>query len=313
VRIFLAATEDLYRVREDRRVSLVIRDLLLSFNGKAGRIDRAYAAAGPPTTYCVDSGAHFFLSDWFKHGVKPPPAEVEAFQVKLLTELRALPAPPLFVVEMDLQDLYGGRVVQDWRERIWQPAAAGLGAAVCYVWHSVDGEQSWYDLLANPAVRWLGVGGRIAFNGGKGEIDADRLRRMVFDAYRAGKPVHGFAKVKDRVMRHIPFASVDATSWGSGALYGTHTAFNPITGRLTHAAVGRTAQRRNRDAAIGALAIRTRGRLGVGHYTGSDQNTATASISAVYQETAHAYEAYAKWITAWWEARGVDWRTVPGA
>ncbi len=312
MRIFLAATEDLYRVRPERRVSLNIRNLLLSFNGSPNRLVRAHAAAGPPRAYCVDSGAHFAISDWYKRGVKATRAETDAFLQRLLAELHTLPTPPLFVVELDLQDLYGVAAVETWRQ-LWRAAEATLHAPVCYVWHPSDGVEAWDALLADPAVRWLGVGGRIAFGTGKGSIQADMLRRMVFAAYRAGKPVHGFAQVKDRVMKYIPFASVDATSWGSGVLYGVHTSFDPATGRLVNTGVGRVAQGKSMSRVQGELAIRTRGRLGVGHYSGTGKATSVETISAVYQETANAYEAYEGWITAWWKSQGVDWSTVPGA
>lgn len=301
MKLYLAATEDLYRVKPERRVSLKLRNVLLSFNGHPGRLPRAYAASGPARSVCVDSGAHFFISAWFKHGKKPPPAEVEDFQQRLLNELRALGAPIAFAVEMDLQDLYGPRLVAEWRARIWRPFARELGTAACYVWHSTESEAVWDALVADPDVACLGMSGRVGT-----VIPLEQAKRMVLRAYAARKPVHGFAMLKDRILRHVPLATADSTSWASGALYGQVTRWDARRMKLTRASVGRKAQAADPAAVAGALAAHG-GRVTAAELRGSDKHTPLAAIAALYQETADAYTQWEDHLTELWRARGVDW------
>jgi hypothetical protein len=203
--------------------------------------------------------------------------------------------------------------VERWRKEVWQPAAARFAAPICYVWHVADSIDEWYRLLDRDDVRCLGVGGKVAMRKGGDGFYAGDLARMVEDAYRAGKPVHGFAKVHRELMMAVPFASVDSTSWASGVLYGSHTRFDAQLGKLQREDVGRRAQKTDTRKVLGTLAVHARGRLRAEDLRASGADTTAATIGAFYQETADAYEAWEDWLTAWWRARGIDWTTRLGA
>ncbi len=311
MRIYLAATEDLYRSRAERRVNLKLRHELVSFNGTRGRTVRGWQAGGPPKAYCVDSGAHFFISDWWKHGLRKSIQEVERFQTDLVEELATFPEKPAWVVEMDLQDVYGGPIVDRWRERIWLPVQERMGVPVCFVWHvATDTRAQWDALVADPNVRALGIGGRFARGDSDRGVPLAEAHSMCMAAYAAGKPVHGFAQVKREIMLRVPFASVDSTSWASGALYGQHTSFDARQGKLLRAEVGRSAQAKDSKRVQGLLAIRSGGKLRAEELRGSGEDSGSGTVQTLvqlYQETADAYEAYEDWITEWWRGHGVDW------
>lgn len=306
MRLYLSATEDCYRKNAARRIAIGVRHALFSYNGAgdaADRIVRAHGAMAPRENWCLDSGAHFFLSAFYKHGRLRPVAEAEAHQRALVEIIKALPVKPHFTVELDLQDLYGVRVVERWRREVWAPLEAATGVRVCYVWHPTDGAAGWDRMLADPAMGFLGLPAGAVFKA------LPERAAMVHAAYEAGKPVHGFALVRDKVMRAVPFYSVDSTSWGSGAIYGSLRRFDPRTGRLHSVAVGRRA-RRDDPAAVAANLAAQGGRL-----SHADMDNAThGRLSAVYQELADAYGQCEQWFTSYWRARGVDWaaRLGPG-
>ena len=301
MKVYLAATEDAYRTKEEARVRLTVPHLLTSFIGKGGyeRIDRAVQAAGPAQEWCLDSGAHFFLSAFYKHHKRPPVADAERHLASLLDTVRAAPVKPFFVVELDLQDLYGEEAVAAWRKDIFAPFEKETGVRVCYVWHAPDGQKGWDALLASDA-SYLGVGGPI---GPKG-LPLGVATRMMLRAYEAKKPVHGFAKVKGRLLRHVPFYSVDSTSWGAGVLYGTVHHFDHRTGEMRLARAGRSAFKSNPALAGGKLAIAAR-RVRASDMAGG--SAGAKNLSSVYQESADAYREFEKWFTAYWKGRGVDW------
>lgn len=310
MRIYLAATEDVYRKREEKRVVLRVEHLLVSYNGKGGveRYARAVTAAGPPRAYCVDSGAHFFISAYGKHGARKPIAEAEAHQAGFLDMIRQLEVPPAFVVELDLQDLYGMDVVTAWRRDIWMPFQRESGIPVCFVRHVTDGPRAWWDMLDHPDMHYIGFSGAMRMGGtgtgagvGTGWRDA---ARMVHDAYLVGKPVHGFAQVRVAGMRVVPFYSVDSTSWGAGALFGTVHTFDLKHGRMRSNGVGSAAFKTNPARAAGTL-LRTKARVSAKDMAGGSSQA--TGLSAIYQEAANAYKAQQDWHTGWWKNKGVDW------
>jgi hypothetical protein len=139
------------------------------------------------------------------------------------------------------------------------------------------------------------------------------MAKMVMAAYEAGKAVHGFAKVKAKLLQTIPFTTVDSTSWASGVLFGSYTVFDPRLGKLVRHSVGRTAQKQDALAVLGALAAHAGGRLRAEDLRASGKDTSAETIAAQYTETAHAYEAWEDYLTAWWAGRGVDWAARLGA
>jgi len=297
VRIYLSATEDLYK---PSGAAVRMRHLLVSYavtRNAQSRFNTALAQAGDPHSYVIDSGAHLYISQYFKHGRIDERAVPEKHMREFMTVCRTLERRPAFVVEMDLQDLYGLPVVEQWREELCIPFEHETGIPVCYVWHGNDGRRGWDALLRDDRKRVLGIGGKIISKGGLSGGDA---QAMVLDAYAAGKAVHGFAQVKTDVMRTVPFSSVDSTSWGSAAIYGSTSVFDAASGTVRKRYAGRRDFALHPDKAMGVL-LTTGGRV-----RRDDMQNAAGTVK-VYQEAVNAYDQQEQFFTAWWLAKGVDW------
>jgi len=297
MKVYLAATEDLYRAR----VAVQVQRLLISYMGAEPRLEAGLKAASvplPPTDWCIDSGAHFFLSALYKHGRKPPVKEAEEHLLKYLTYLEAHTANghPRFAVELDLQDLYGTEQIQKWREDYFFPFQARTGITVAFCWHAVDGLKVWDAMLADPRVRYVGFSALY-------KMPLEHGAQFALQAYKAGKPIHGFACVRERFLKVVPFYSVDSTSWGAGSLFGTVHKFDPMRGTIVGKDAGRSAMRKNQAKAVGNL-LTSKGRVHLRDLMGRD---AGGDLSRMYQEAARVHEQFEQWYTAYWRAKGINW------
>lgn len=301
MRVYLAATAALY-VAETERKELVcnVDRLLVSFVSStwtAERLMRAVNRTEAPD-FCVDSGAHVWLSKFFKTGERPPVEKVEAHLRGFLAAVESLPRKPSFVVELDLQRIYGMELIERWRHELWRPFEKRTGIRVCYVWHVTDGEDQWEGFLADPEVNYLGLGSG-------GSIPIDQRARLVHAAYKAGKPVHGFASVNGDWIKQVPYYSVDSTSWAAGTFFGTVPIFNPSTGVVQQLGVGRNTFKAKPRLAAGRLVRAGKGKIKFDTLTESDGKK--QDFSAYYQHAAENYRRFEQWYTAYWRIRGVDW------
>lgn len=297
MKVYLAATEDLYRAR----VQVKVKRLLISYFGAEPRLAEGLKSALNPEDWCIDSGAHFFLSALFKHNRKPPVQEAEEHLVKYLAYLEAMPTKPRFAVELDLQDLYGVQQIEKWRDDLLFPFQKRTGIDIAIAWHLIDGEAAWVSWLKKPEVRYLGLGGTR-------NISHPAMLRLVLSAFEAGKPVHGFAAIRAKLLKEVPFYSVDSTSWGAGSLFGTVHSFDAQRGMIIGKSAGRSLLRTNPSKAVGNLMgaggrIHLRDLMGVG---------VGGSLSRMYQEAALVHEKFEQWYTAYWRARGIDWEKQIG-
>lgn len=293
MRIYLAATNDLY----DGRVSCTVNRLLLSYYSQTGKkLDVAVDAAGHPKDVCVDSGAHVFLAPYHKVGTKPGIEEIELHLHSMVSRIKLLPIRPSFVVELDLQDLYGVDVVSAWRRDIWIPLEKETGIRVAYVWHTPDGLDSWRKMVDNPDMHYLGLGGpKFLELGG---------RDLVVRAYAAKKPVHGFACVRRRLLTLVPFFSVDSTSWSASSLYGLIPGFNVKKGGAFSTAPvhHRSFSGVDFKESLGSVAIHGRGLVKI-----KDVTSGMGCTDSTYQLAANTYAEAERFFTAYWCARGFDW------
>jgi hypothetical protein len=303
MRVYLAATQDIYSGSAD----VEVHRLLTSYLGKADdKIPNALAHAGfysgkpdAPTDWCVDSGAHHWISKFFKTGTRDPVEKIEAHMENLCNYIRNLDAElqPTWTVEMDLQDIYGIDLINEWREKYWYPLEVETGVRVCYVMHGSDSDDTWQEMLAHPSMNLLGMS----------IVSGQPLGRWIkrgFEAYEACKPVHGFACVKAKRMAVIPFWSVDSTSWGAGSMFGTVSSFNARIGKVQEGHAGRRTYRKDPKEAIGKL-LKTRGRVQVRDVLGT---SAGGSLSRLYQNAANEYAKMERYYNSYWKAKGIDWQ-----
>jgi hypothetical protein len=299
MRVYLAAPAQLYQYHTPFQA----RRLLISFVKMSWGVEKFQLAldnAKPTHGYCVDSGAHVWLSMFFKKQEKPPMAKVEQTIERFLPMVQQLSGDPQFVVDLDIQRIYGLPVIDGWRKTIWQPFERASGIRVCYVWHPSDGEARWEELLADPDVHYLGMGSSFKM------MPVEAWARLVYRAYQAGKPVHGFAKINAKYLMKVPFYSVDSTSWASGSFFGTVPHFNATTGAINQRSVGDKARQNVGAAAVlTRLAVTAQGKIKAdllqrGAFIGKD-------YQSFYQNGVDQYTRFEAWFTAYWKARGVDW------
>lgn len=304
MRIYLAAPIGMYQPKHTmaaRGGASVVHRVLLSFLPQFKTVDPLLCAlerSSEPVDYCVDSGAHVWLNDFFKKQLLPPVNDVEAFIRRFVASVTKLPRAPTYVVELDLQRLYGGPAVERWRREIWMPFEKETGIRVCYVWHPSDGLDKWKEMLDDTNMTYLAMASNKL-------ITEEQRVFQVFSAFQAGKPVHGFAAVDVRWIKTSPFYSVDSTSWAvSGQAFGNAAVFDPHTGKLKRYRVGNKQMRDN--SAIAQLGLL---RTGI-HASdvidlGRDKNQKL--YSRYYTQSALPYRQLEEWHTARWRNKGVDW------
>lgn len=300
MRVYLAAPGNLY---SDPKVRFTSHRLLTSFvkpSWTAERLEKAIKAANPRDGYCVDSGAHVWISSFMKTGQMPPRDQVERHLTNFVEHVQRLKQKPSFVVELDLQRIFGMSTIDAWRRDIWMPLEAKTGIRVCYVWQPTDGEATWRAMLSDDRMRYLGMGGA---QSGEKVIKNEQRAHMIYRAYEAAKPVHGFAAVRGRWLRTVPFFSVDSTSWAAGTFFGLIPSFNAADGRLSQRSVGRTTFKEQPKLVLGRLA-KAKSRISVS--TLSERSNGK-DFSAFYQQAAGVYEQFEAWYTSYWRARGLDW------
>jgi hypothetical protein len=296
--VYLAAPAQLYA--NPLSEPLQVHRLLISYVSATWKLPKFLAAlqnAPQRDGYCFDSGAHGWLSNFLKSGVAPPIAQLEKHFANFLEVVNALPVKPRFVVELDVQKVYGMATVEAWRRDLWAPFEARTGIPVCYVWHPSDGSAAWDAMLDNPDMHYLGMGGTLE------SLDTRVWADQVHRAYKAGKPVHGFAKVSARHLKAIPFASVDSTSWAAGTFFGTIPYFDPTTGTMRQMHAGRRTFAKSPKTAASRV-LRAGGKVSLNTLVAKNGKE---SFEPFYRHASVQYERLEQWFTAYWRARGVDW------
>lgn len=300
MRVYLAAVTHLYGPPgASYGIELKAKRMLISPqnpNWPVTKFENALRRTNPED-FCVDSGAHIWLSSFFKTNERVPIEKVETALRSFMASVEALSAKPHFAVELDLQRIYGGDTVAAWRRDLWAPFERRTGIRVCYVWHPGD---DWSSYLNDPDMHYLGMGGA------NSDFDMPTRAAMVHQAYKAGKPVHGFASVNSKWIRQVPFYSVDSTSWASSAFFGGLPKFDGVTGRMQQVKVGKAAFTQDSKKAVGRIAHHGKGKVKIDVLTaGKEQRY--ARLHDYFQHAADEYDRLERWYTAYWRARGIDW------
>lgn len=113
-------------------------------------------------------------------------------------------------------------MVDEWREEMF---ATWPKAKIMTVWHGSRGLQDWSLYCRDDRYKYLGIG--------SGLPDIGLHRKMVMEAHRWQKPVHGFGMTRvNTALTMLPYDSVDSTSWLMSQKYGTTFIFKDNTFRL---------------------------------------------------------------------------------
>lgn len=193
-------------------MSVGIRKVLMSFlyiQRKGKKFLRERLEKYPDVKIMVDSGAFTFLT---KDEYSNKPIDYwEKYLDKYTKFIKENKEHIFSCVELDIQDLVGEELVNEWREKYFAPLEKE-GILVCYVWHKDDGISKWKEMCQ----RFNYVG----FSLETGDFTEIEMIKMINTAKQYNTIIHGFALTKIDTMTKIPFFSVDSTTWLVGTKYG---------------------------------------------------------------------------------------------
>ena len=193
-------------------MSVGIRKVLMSFlyiQRKGKKFLRERLEKYPDVKIMVDSGAFTFLT---KDEYSNKPIDYwEKYLDKYTKFIKENKEHIFSCVELDIQDLVGEELVNEWREKYFAPLEKE-GILVCYVWHKDDGISKWKEMCQ----RFNYVG----FSLETGDFTEIEMIKMINTAKQYNAIIHGFALTKIDTMTKIPFFSVDSTTWLVGTKYG---------------------------------------------------------------------------------------------
>lgn len=169
----------------------------------------------------VDSGAHTFFAENHEAGLsvaglkkksktKETPKEfMDNYKKWLLKHYKDLD----YFAELDIGEIVGQDIVLQWREDLKE---LGLYDKCVTVFHpNIMTFEDYIDMLEHNE------SGYIALEGDRDNRDRIKYNKYIYEAYKRGIKVHGFAMTKNDVFFNYGFFSVDSTSWKSGAMFGT--------------------------------------------------------------------------------------------
>jgi hypothetical protein len=189
------------------------------------RMQREY----PDVRWFLDSGAFTYAEKWETDQARLPPQE--EYLRRYFEYIDEYGHNYCRITEPDF-DLAGSLDVEQVDEvREWM-LDRWPHLNVMPVWHPGRGPEAWTRYCRDPRIKVMAIGGggtvrarsRAMTTGSataREILSFGQMRRMVMEAAHMGKPVHGFAMTKLRLLKVVPFASVDSTSWVMGQKYGT--------------------------------------------------------------------------------------------
>lgn len=209
--------------------------------------------------------------------------EVRQFFSDYLQWLRKWYAHFDYFVEMDLQEVYGPELIEEFRDEIRK---SGMDEKCIYTFHSGDSWETLDRLISSSPSRYIGLQG---IRLGQKPLDYLKVIRM---CYEAKVKVHGFAFTKDRLLSWLPFYSVDSSSWVNGARFGCVTHFHGM---------GLSQFRNSKTVTLEEL-----DRRGLPRKTHPSLVGPGARFLRLKQAEIE-YLKFQEYVTRLWESRGVVW------
>lgn len=186
------------------------RHMLMSFlymGQKGNNWFAKRAGQHPDVRWMIDSGAHSFRMEGFSPKW-PDMAWFEDYVIRYRDWLLANKDIIDLAVNLDIDNVVGLAKMQEWDYDIFRPLERA-GVPICYVWHDNYGFEYWQQMCREH--EFVGLPGHLS------EQDYQKLMKV---AIANGCRVHGFAATKGFILGHIPFATVDSTSWKAGERFG---------------------------------------------------------------------------------------------
>lgn len=173
----------------------------------------------PHINWFLDSGAFTYMMRYERDPESLPP--LEQYVRRYFAYIDEYGAPYCRVTELDV-DTSGHPIeeVDMWREEM---LARWPHLNITPVWHESRGIEAWDKYCTDPRIRTLAIGSDA------GDNKLGRLRQLVEQARLFHKPVHGFGQTKAKVLKTVPFDSVDSSSWSFGQRTGVTFIFRANT------------------------------------------------------------------------------------
>ena len=200
--------ETYYRVLRE----MGVENFLVSYHYVQNtRLNLKERFGGSAISLFVDSGAHTYQND-----AKYLDRTVEDWEAHIARYLRwaGKNKKHIFAIaNADFELVLDGATVDRWNRELFEPFMLETGLPVCFVWHE-NSKLTWEQYCQ----RYPYVGFSSNFEGR--EMEFREYAEMLKVAERYGSLVHGFGMTRTSVLPHLPYYSVDSTTWLAGLKYG---------------------------------------------------------------------------------------------
>lgn len=206
-------------VEDDKNFNILydlgIRDFLMSYHYVQSKtIDKdMYLSKG--IKFLIDSGAYTYYhnADYHTRTIEEWEQHIE----KYLAWARANKEIIFAIASLDVEAIVGGKQVQEWNEKYFEPFMLETGIPVCFVWHEGSTFLSWEAYCQRYP--YVGLSwGTDTYSDGTGGLKTGLARLQV--AEKHGAVVHGMAMTRTSLLTKLPFYTVDSTTWMVGVQYG---------------------------------------------------------------------------------------------
>lgn len=255
--------------------------------------------------WMLDSGAYTFQHEYALKRKIVPIKHLEWLIENYLDWVSHLPnnLKPSLVVELDLQNLYTYKLIEQWRTKYFLPFQKTTSIPVVFVTHELSADAD-KEFFADTSVKFVGIG---AASGGWSIKD---IHNFVWYYTKIGKPVHGFASIVVPLLKQVPFYSVDSMSWSYSAHFGAVHFFNPERGTIQSVTVGYKIPPKEaikKLSKIKTFSSKTRllsYALGPRRFIDKQIDKSTIAL----QTSLKAYLQLQEWYSAYWTRRGIVWQ-----
>ena len=190
-----------------------VRNFLMSYHYLKGRpLKSVVEQFDDKVHFFIDSGAYTYIndpkfenfkdSDWEKH-IKGYLSWAERNKEYIFA-----------IASLDIETFVGADKVKEWNRKFFEPFMLRTGIPVCFVWHEDCQYHSW----EQHCKRYPYVG--ISAVNSERTLELNDFNSFLRIAEKYNSLVHGMGMTKTSMLPHLPFYTVDSTSWKVGMRYG---------------------------------------------------------------------------------------------
>lgn len=211
--IFLAGAEveTLTRALLDNGVKSILYSYYYIHVMRRERFIEQIQREHPDVRFFLDSGAFTY---WTKFRAEPEKLpHWRAFKAAYYKYIEGTWERWYRISELDLDNTFPEitlGLLAEWRDEALErwPTANFMP-----VWHGNRGPEEWTWYCRDKRFKCMAIGSGLPYLG--------LHRRMIIEAHRWNKAVHGFGMTRFNALRFLPYDTVDSTSWLMGQKFGT--------------------------------------------------------------------------------------------